>query len=702
MKKLIAIILSIFILISTTTGQDDECNKTIVGVSVEIVEGTRTPEFLEKDFGSGNITDWNGFVTHMLVQILTEFEPEITFYSLEEIGEDCHYFFRANLDLGILRDENYEFTGQTGYYIIAGLRANANCVPNRNWVLDIYDAIDPDLKQAMKNMVSQFYPMDRNIVSYEIKHPSPPRDPKLIIKFEKEYVSPLDKESRKTKVDAKVYDCRGKLVCDDKEKGQPVYYQDYLDRLDLKKTNMGEGGYHLGNYMVIVGNKYCKCEGEYRLEKGLKAEKKKIRFKTCSLGGPIDDYALEEKELIIRGLEIEVLPERNPLKQDEQTRIVITFNETDPDGSRYPVVGKELDVKINGISNGKITPQSGYTTNSEGKVILGYKAGSNDEKIRVTASYQPVDYPDKVTGSGSVSVIPDNYAWSGSIDLEITQIFNCDVEEPTGELSTKRILAGDHKTTYASISIGLSDFNLPATGTSAGAKLQYISGQVTVIMNEKHTIEGSSAKTQCHNDGTGRWEWVAPGNWNTWNETKTGQAYADIEDGGITLLIAKEMLADKKAADNAQQQMAEMQAKLLDAYNSMDKQAMEKIKGEMRNMVQGDQNDAIIPVTAALNISFGVKNYPVYTSYDRKVYNVCTGEFEENESNSETVEMPLMLPIGAKMKGEYTRGRNGNDRIELSIKETMPYHPTFGSGTSCPEGTITVNGNITLERRREK
>jgi hypothetical protein len=297
-------------------------------------------------------------------------------------------------------------------------------------------------------------------------------------------------------------------------------------------------------------------------------------------------------------------------------------------------------------------------------------------------------------------IMGSGFAWTGSIELEITQTFNCDVEEQTGELSTKRILAGDHKTTYASISIGLSDFNLPATGTSAGSRLQYISGQVTVNMREEHSIEGTTQKTQCHNDGTGRWEWVSPGNWSTRHETMAGQAYADIEDGGLNLLIAKEMLGDKKAMDNMQQQMAEMQARLQAAYNSKDKQAMENMKGEMRNMVQGDQNDATIPIKAVINISFGARNYPVYTSRERKSFNVCTGEYEENESRSETIEVPLILPFGAEMKGEYTSGRDGNDRIEATIEETKPFSPTFGSGTSCPEGTITVNGNITLERKK--
>ena len=299
-------------------------------------------------------------------------------------------------------------------------------------------------------------------------------------------------------------------------------------------------------------------------------------------------------------------------------------------------------------------------------------------------------------------IMGSGFAWTGSIDLEITQTFTCDVEEPTSDLGTKRILADDHKTTYANITIGLSDFNLPVNGTSAGAKIQFISGEVTVIMNEEHTLDGSAEKSQCHNDGTGRWEWVSPGNWHTWNETMAGQAYADIKDGGINLIITKEMLGDKEAMNNMQQQMAEMQAKLLDAYNSMDKQAMEKMKGEMKNMMQGDQKYATIPVKAVIDISFGVKYYPVYTSRERKAFNVCTGEFEENESSSETIEMPLMPPIGAEMKGEYTRGSNGNDRIELSINDTKPFHPTFGSGTPCPEGQVRVNGNITLERRREK
>jgi len=386
-------------------GQDNDCNKTKVAVSVEIVPDTDTYELLENDFGPRNKSEWNGFVTKMLVQILTEYEPEITFFSLGEVGSNCHYFFRANMDLNIVGEEDNE---QTGYWIIGSLIANANCIPNRNWVLDVYDGKDRDLKQSVKNMVSQFWPMDRNIILYEKDHPSAPRDPELKIDIKEEYLSPLDKESRKTKVNAKVYDCRGNLVCDKKGHGQPVYYQDNIDRLDLKIGHC-EGGYHIGDFMVIITYKDCNNEGEYKLEKGVEAEKKSIRFKTCSLGGPIEGFVVEEEELIIRGLEIEVKPDSKEIEKEEQTRIVITFNETDPDGSKYPVEGKDLDVKISGLVNGKITPRNGYTTSSEGKVVLDYKSGSNDERIMITASFQPEDYPDKAEGKGSVIIKPPQF-----------------------------------------------------------------------------------------------------------------------------------------------------------------------------------------------------------------------------------------------------------------------------------------------------
>lgn len=406
MKKLFyafAVFFTIAGSMQTAIGQDDDCNKTKIAVSVKIVPKAENYDHLAGEFGTRPNSEWNGFVAKMIVEVLSEYEPDITFFSLREGGRDYHYHFDAHMSLNTVGEGSDE---HTVYWIASSLTANSNCIPNRNWVLDAYDGKDSQLKQTIKNLVSQFRPMDRNIIQYEKNHPSPPRDPELNIQIEKDFISPLGKESRITEVYAKVYDCRGLLVCDTGTGGQPVYYQDKIDRLDLK-IGRNEGGYHIGNFMVIITNKECENTGKYKLEKGVDPERKSIRFKTCRLGsGPIIE---EEKELIIRGLEVEVKPDRKEIHPDEHTDIVIIFSETEPDGIKHPVEGKEIQVELTGLEDGTIKAKDGYTTNRDGKVVLDYKAGDLDEKITVRAWFEPPDYPDKAEGKASVTVKPDDH-----------------------------------------------------------------------------------------------------------------------------------------------------------------------------------------------------------------------------------------------------------------------------------------------------
>jgi len=716
MNKLIFILPGLFFLFVTTElcSQETKCSTPIVRViplelDKEIREkvyeqflnyytSVTDPEKIVAGFEYWQTEeDFYAKVHEYILQTLQEYNPEVVFVSGN--SDDASYEFGYQIyrySIETISPETGEKYSNPGYEVRGKFISLNACGINYRVIKD-YLSDHQDLFQAIKNLAGFYIDnIHRLIIDHEKKYIVPPRGPRLEPQYIKKSVSPLV-EDRKADIRVTVSNCKDQLVYDEHH-GQNVFCPTKTNRGKIHATpDFPQESWITESILRLIIVRPIGGSLTYELKKGIHPDKEKFKILTCG----IDKKDARQLEVIIEGLEIQVKPGKAAIKSSESTPVNIYFNRVSPDGKKKPVANKQLSLSIKGLKDGSVSPSVTVTTDSEGKATLQYKAGENDEKITITASYQPVDYPDKVTGSGSVSVIPDNFAWTGSIDLEITQIFNCDVEEPTSDLSTKRILAGDRKTTYASISIGLSDFNLPATGSSARAKLQYISGQVTVIMNEDHTIDGSSAKTQCHNDGTGRWEWVAPGNWNTRHETMAGQAYADIEDGGITLLITKEMLGDKEAMDNMQQQMADMQKKLQAAYNSKDKQAMENMKGEMRNMVQGDQNDATIPVIAVIDISFGVNNYPVYTSHERKAFNVCTGEFSENESRSETIELPIMLPIGAKMKGEYTRGRNGNDRIELSINETKPFHPDFGSGTSCPEGKITVNGSITLERNKE-
>jgi hypothetical protein len=292
--------------------------------------------------------------------------------------------------------------------------------------------------------------------------------------------------------------------------------------------------------------------------------------------------------------------------------------------------------------------------------------------------------------------------WTGTIELEITETYNCDITEQTGEYASKRTIAGDHKSTLTDILIGMTDFDLPSVGNSIDGKLQYLSGQVTLNMSEDHTLSWDAGRTQCHNSGTGRWEWVSPGNWGNRHDTKAGQAYCDInlEETSLNLFITKKALADKSAVDNMQQELAVLQSRLQNAIYSKDMKAVEQIKGEMRNLAQGGQSTGNIPIVARIELNVGGRNFPVYTRYENKMYNVCLGKYEENESRAETLEMPILPPFGCQMEGMYMRGKNGNDRIDASIKDTQTVYKMFGSDV-CPEATVTVSGSIYLERMKK-
>ena len=345
-----------------------------------------------------------------------------------------------------------------------------------------------------------------------------------------------------------------------------------------------------------------------------------------------------------------------------------------------------------------------------GKVILHkhcspFRIWAEYEGDRVYDKYKGIlDEPDPSASLQKNLLIKSSkqVIWTGTIELEITETYNCDVTEQTGEHGSKRTMAGDHKRLVADILVGTTDFDLPAVGNSIDGKLEYLSGQVTLNMKEDHTINGNAGRTQCHNSGTGRWEWVSPGNWSTRHETQAAQAYCDLnlEETVLNLLITKKTLADKSAVDNMQQELVALQSRLQNAVNSRDMKAVEQIKGEMRNLAQGGQSTGNIPIVARIELSTELRNYPVYTTYERKVFNVCTGEYEENESRAETLEMPLLPPFGALMEGMYIREKNGNDRIEASINDTQPLYKMFGSDV-CPKAIVTIKGNIYLERMKK-
>ncbi|MDZ7633914.1 MAG: hypothetical protein U5L72_05535 [Bacteroidales bacterium] len=118
---------------------------------------------------------------------------------------------------------------QTNQIIVFKLRSqleiNSSCFcgPSRNYILSNKDTHSANIYQAVKNLVSLNWPMDRMIWYWESEHPVPAREPEMEIRYEKEYLSLLDPEWQKMEIYIRIKNCRGQYVYD-KFNGQPVYF----------------------------------------------------------------------------------------------------------------------------------------------------------------------------------------------------------------------------------------------------------------------------------------------------------------------------------------------------------------------------------------------------------------------------------------------------------------------------------------------
>jgi hypothetical protein len=420
--------------------QADNCEKIRVGVFFTDL-GDGVIEHLNKKYGTKSRLEWIDDIDDRVVKALQTNSPELEIFSrMKDKNKDPHYLFRYLLSLTVVETDllvpsianSYEdpITGwpvkefsdpiykeETAFWNIGSLIINSPCRPNLRYYVAVELKADLELDGAIAKLSQGLWRLTNFIEESEEERPVPARGPSMEITYEKDYLSILEKEDREMEVKVKVKNCQGEYLYR-RVRSQPVYFPKDVNRCDYKQVR---GCLHYGNYgnhEIVLTNKEYEAKGKYKVIEGIEASKEKVNLGTCGIGSSSEIF--EEGELIIRGLEIKVKPNRKELEVGQRTNIVITFNETDPDGTKYPIEGKELEIKINGLENGTIKPKNGYTTNSDGEVILDYKAGSNDEKITVTAIFQPEDYPDKATAKNFVKVNPEEF----EAKLTITKTYN--------------------------------------------------------------------------------------------------------------------------------------------------------------------------------------------------------------------------------------------------------------------------------------
>jgi len=246
------------------------------------------------------------------------------------------------------------------------------------------------------------------IWQWESEHLAPAREPKMEIRYEKEYLSLLDEESRKMEVYIKVKNCRGVYVYTEYN-GQPVYFLKEMERLEYKDGKKCNFGPDCDKFSTVYTNSEYEAIGEYKVIKGLEPTEEKPRFKTCGIGN--NSLIEHEGEIIVLGLKLEVEPDRNTIHNGEQTSIQIDLHEIDPEGTEIlSCAGKEVEVKVTGLVDGSVTHKSGkITLNEVGVAFIDYKAGQQDQQIKISATFTPPGYPEEVKGEATINVKPLEY-----------------------------------------------------------------------------------------------------------------------------------------------------------------------------------------------------------------------------------------------------------------------------------------------------
>jgi len=366
-----------------------------------------------------------------VLEALRANSPEIDFFSARQNpGKDPHYKFHCLLHIIAMETDllipSYanayqdpitgwiftEYTDQvfeyeTGFRMGASIFINSPCIPNMCYGVAATTQQDMELDVVISKISRSMWRIKTLIDESERKRPVPARGPELEIDYEKDYLSLLTEEDRRMEVIARVKNCKGEyLSMDRSELSQPVKFPKDVRRCKYEMSSDCWQHTYPG-FDIVFTNKQYEAKGIYIVREGIEASIEKVPLESCGIGST--SIVKDDAELIIRGLEIEVKPDRREIHVDEGTEITITLNETDPDGSKYPVKGREIEFFASGLVNGKITPQGPYTTDNKGEVTLTCRAGDNDSRIDMTARFQPPGYPDKAEDHSSIKVNPAKY-----------------------------------------------------------------------------------------------------------------------------------------------------------------------------------------------------------------------------------------------------------------------------------------------------
>jgi hypothetical protein len=422
-------ITSLFLIALTynLNSQSSNCPKIRVGVNIEEVY-PEVFDHLDKDYSTKKQRAvWLAELGEKLMENLRNNSPEIEFiYLPSNPGADYDYLFKTLIALTgggadievvpeqtIIEGDNvitvppiYR-SEYIDYLVLSSLIVNSNCYPSRRYILMIEKKQNRDIDLAIAGNVVQFWRLINIIEARENERPVPPREPTVETRLEKEYVSPLFAETRQMKIYEKVVSCNGVPAYFQFDHSQPIKFPEKTERGNIEPADNCKCYNSGGGVQYILVNEGGDAVGEYTLKRGLSPQLEKMTLTTCPLGNkPVIERDIE---IIIRGLELLVEPWRNTIHNGEKTTIAIDLHEIDPDGNKFPVIQREVQIKVTGLVDGSVSSSDKVTTDDMGVAWIDYKAGQKDTQIRITATFTPPGYPEEVKGEATINVKPLEY-----------------------------------------------------------------------------------------------------------------------------------------------------------------------------------------------------------------------------------------------------------------------------------------------------
>jgi len=452
---------TVFLLLQSgfITGQGDQCPKFRIGVYLNsIFAADTTARYLNEKHNKNNTAaEWTNEIESKLLEALNSagYEDLEFFRSAPGASEDMDMEFRFSLYPWSIDGEEiippYEvkyvdpvtgwevteyrapvYNQESAFLMYSSLVICSPCLPLMTYIISIEKATATDIYQLIKDLIYHYnFPLDRTISRWESKHPAPARKPQMEIRYQKEYLSLLDEQSRKMEVYVKVKNCHGEYVYD-KFHGQPVYFLKEMERLEFKNTDKCIDGPPWGIFATVYTNQDYEAIGEYNVIKGLEPSLEKLRYKTCGIGN--NSLIEVEGEIKVLGLKLEVEPDRKVIHNGEQTSIQIDLHELDPDGTEIlSCAGKEVYVKVTGIVDGKVSHESGMITlNEVGVAFIDYKAGQKDKQIKITATFTPPKYPEELKAEATITVKQFEYDATLTIKASYNKTENSSSKEDNG------------------------------------------------------------------------------------------------------------------------------------------------------------------------------------------------------------------------------------------------------------------------------